>query len=60
MTIGLSLSDEMLKNVSHTTYDLEMWTELFNVHQRTTLLNKLPARRDFYTVTMNDGEKMLN
>eukprot|EP00171_Calliarthron_tuberculosum_P016921 IDg16921t1 len=58
-TIGLTLSDEMLKNVSHTTTALEMWEEICNVHQRHTLLNKLSARRDFYTATMQDGEKML-
>lgn len=59
MTIGLSLSDEMLKNVEHTTTALEMWTEVCNVHQRHTLLNKLTARRDFYTATMRSGEKIL-
>ena len=48
MTIGLTLSDEMLKNVCHTTSALEMWTEICNVHQRHTLLNKPSARRDFY------------
>eukprot|EP00171_Calliarthron_tuberculosum_P021161 IDg21161t1 len=60
MTIGLTLSDEMLKNVTHTTTALEMWTEICNVHQRHTLVNKLSARRDFYTATMQSGEKMLN
>lgn len=58
MTIGLTLSDEMLKNVSHNTTALEMWTEICNVHQRHTLFNKLSARRDFNTATMQDGEKM--
>ena len=59
MTIGITLSDEMLKNVSHTTTALEMWQEICNVHQRHTLLNKLAARRDFYTATMKPGEQML-
>eukprot|EP00171_Calliarthron_tuberculosum_P000627 IDg627t1 len=59
MTIGLTLSDEMLKNVTNTTTALEMWSEICNVHQRHTLLNKLSARRDFYTATMQNGEKML-
>ncbi len=59
MTIGLTLSDEMLKNVCHTVTALEMWQEICNVHQRHTLLNKLAARRDFYTATMKSGEKML-
>lgn len=59
MTIGLTLSDEMLKNVSLTTTALEMWQEICNVHQRHTLLNKLSARREFYTATMRRDESML-
>lgn len=59
MAIGITLSDEMLKNVAHTTTALEMWQEICNVHQRHTLLNKLAARRDFYTATMKPGEQML-
>lgn len=60
MTIGLTLSDEMLKNVQHTSTALEMWTEICNVHQRHTLLNKLAARRDFYTATMRSDERILS
>ena len=37
-----------------------MWTTLLNVFQRHTLLNKLAARRNFYTVSMYDGEKVLS
>ncbi len=59
MIVGLTLSDEMLEDVSHTSTALEMWEEICNVHQRHTLLNKLAARRDFYTATMKKGEKML-
>lgn len=59
MTIGLSLSDEMLKNVEHTSTALEMWTEICNVHQRHTLINKLAARRDFYTASMRNDEGVL-
>eukprot|EP00171_Calliarthron_tuberculosum_P021559 IDg21559t1 len=59
MTIGLSLSDEMLKNVRYKETALQMWTEICNVYQRHTLLNKLSDRREFYTATMRDGEKML-
>ncbi len=36
-----------------------MWEEICNVHQRHTLLNKLAPRRDCYTATTKDGEKML-
>ncbi len=59
MTIRLTLSDEMLKNLNHAVTALEMWKEICNVHQRHTLLNKLAARRVFYTATMKDGEKIL-
>eukprot|EP00171_Calliarthron_tuberculosum_P023570 IDg23570t1 len=59
MTITLTLSDEMLKNVSHTTTALEMWRKISNVYERHTLLNKLSARRNFYTATMFSSEKML-
>ncbi len=31
MTIGLTLSDERLENVSHTVTALEMWQEICNV-----------------------------
>ncbi len=30
MTIGLTASDEMLENVSHTTTALDMWLEICN------------------------------
>lgn len=59
MTSGLTLSDKMLKNVSVTTTALEMWQDIYNLHQRHTLFNKLSARRDFYTATMREGESML-
>ncbi len=32
MTIGLTLSDEMLENVSHTTTALDVWLEICNVY----------------------------
>lgn len=47
MIIALTLSDEMLKNVSQTSSALEMWNENSNVHQRHSLLNKFAGRRDF-------------
>jgi hypothetical protein len=37
----------------------QMWTSIINVFERHTLLNKLSARRNFYTATMQDGEKIL-
>ena len=36
-----------------------MWETILNVFERHTLLNKLRARREFYTVTMKPGEKVL-
>lgn len=59
MTIGLTLSDDMVKNVSMTTTALEMWQEIHNVHQRHTLLNKVSAWRDLYTATIRESETML-
>ena len=57
--IGLSLSDEHLEHVRETATAKEMWESILNVFERHTLLNKLSARRKFYTVTMEHGEKML-
>lgn len=36
-----------------------MWVTIMNVFERHTLLKKLSARRKFYTVTMEKGEKVL-
>ena len=57
--IGLSLSDEHLEHVRDVKTAKEMWTAVLNVFERHTLLNKLSARRKFYTVTMESGEKIL-
>jgi hypothetical protein len=57
--IGLSLSDALLENVREASSAKEMWTSILNVFERHTLLNKLSARRNFYTATMQDGEKIL-
>ena len=37
----------------------QMWEAMLNVFERHTLLNKLAARRRFYTVTMQNDEKVL-
>ncbi len=47
MTIGLTLSDEMLENVSHTVTALEMWQELATSTSDILSFHKLAARRDF-------------
>ncbi len=57
--IGLSLSDEHLEHVRDVSTAKEMWKAITDVFERHTLLNKLSARRKFYTVTMDKGEKML-
>ena len=57
--IGLSLSDENLEHVRDVETAKEMWRAIVDVFERHTLLNKLSARRRFYTVTMEHGEKML-
>ena len=57
--IGLSLSDEHLEHVTEGSTAKEMWQTIMDVFQRHTLLNKLAARRNFYTATMKAGEKTL-
>ena len=57
--IGLSLSDEHLEHVRDVDTARDMWQAILNVFERHTLLNKLAARRQFYTVTMNNDEKVL-
>ena len=57
--IGLSLSDEHLSHVKDATSAKHMWTCIKDLFERHTLLNKLAARRRFYTATMEEGEKVL-
>ena len=58
--IGLSLSDDHLEQFQHAETAKEMWTLICEIYEKHTLLNKLAARRRFYTATMNDGEKVLS
>ena len=58
--IGLNLSDKYLEQVSHAETAKEMWTILCDVFEKHTLLNKLAARRRFYTATMTEGESVLS
>ena len=58
--IGLSLSDEHHEHVRDVKTAKGMWRAIMDVFERHTLLNKLSARRRFYTVTMEKGEKILN
>lgn len=57
--IGLTLSDDHLDHVRGVETAMEMWNAILNVFQRNTLLNKIKARRDFYSVKMNDLERVL-
>ncbi len=36
-----------------------MWTSILNLFERHTLLNKLAARRNFYTATMHENEQII-
>jgi len=57
--IGLSLSDEHLEHVRNVSSAKQMWDVIKDVFERHTLLNKLNAIRNFYTVSMQKDEKML-
>jgi len=57
--IGLTLGSEQLEHVSGCKTTVEMWSTLQGVFQRKSSMNKMKARRAFYTVAMNVGEGML-
>jgi len=57
--IGLTLGSEQLEHVSGCMTTAEMLSTLQDVFQRKSLMNKMKARREFYTVAMNIGEGML-
>jgi len=57
--IGLTLRSEQLEHVSGCKTTVEMWSTLQGVFQRKSLMNKMKARREFYTVEMTVGEGML-
>ena len=50
--ICLSLSGELLENVREVETTKAMWTAIRNVSEHHTLLDKLSARKKFYTATM--------
>lgn len=54
--IALSLSDDHLEQVSHANTAKQMWSLISDIYEKHTLLNKLAARRNFYTAKMHDGE----
>jgi len=57
--IGLTLGSEQLEHVSGCMTTAEMWSTLQDIFQRKSLMKKMKARREFYTVAMNIGEGML-
>lgn len=57
--IGLSLSDHHLEHVRDVSTAKEMWLCILNIFERHTLLNKLAARRNFYTATMKEDENIM-
>ena len=57
--IGLTVSDEHLDHVRDTDSAADMWNAICDVFQRKTLLNRINARRSFYTAKMREDEKML-
>jgi len=57
--IGLSFGSEQLEHVSSSKTTAEMWSTLQGVFQRKSLMNKMKARREFYTVEMTVGEGMM-
>ncbi len=57
--IGLTLSNDMLENVREADSAKKMWKSIKDVFERHTLLNKLSARRKFYTASMQENEGIL-
>lgn len=56
---GLSLYDKNLAHVRDAQSTKQMWSAIQNAFECHTLLSKLGARRKFYTVTRENGERML-
>ena len=57
--IGLTLGSELLEHVSGCKTTAQMCSTLQSVCQRKSLMNKMKARREFYTVKLTVGEGML-
>lgn len=58
--IGLTINDEYLEMVSECKTAISMWKTVKDVFQKSTLLNRLHARRKFYSVKMGDNERILS
>ena len=57
--IGLSLSDQILDSTREVKSCHEMWKTISDIFERHTLLNKLSARRKFYTACKEESEDVL-
>jgi len=57
--IVLTLVSEQLVHVSGCKTTGETWSTLQGIFQRKSLMNKMKARREFYTVEMTVGKRML-
>ena len=57
--IGLSLSDQILESTRKVKSCHEMWKIIRDIFERHTLLNKLSARRKFYTALKDENESVL-
>eukprot|EP00171_Calliarthron_tuberculosum_P000924 IDg924t1 len=57
-TIGITLNDEHMEQVLHCKSARDMWQTLCDIFEKHTLLNKLAARRNFYTATMTSVENV--
>eukprot|EP00171_Calliarthron_tuberculosum_P001057 IDg1057t1 len=57
-TIGITLNDEHMEQVLHCTSARHMWKTICDIFEKHTLLNKLAARRNFYTATMTSNENV--
>ena len=57
--IALTLSDDILENVRDVTNTKDMWKKICDIFERHTLLNKLSARKKFYTAVKEETESAL-
>lgn len=54
------MTDEYLEQAHNANYAKDMWKKTKNVFEHHTILHRLTARRQFYRVSMNDGEEVLS
>ena len=57
--IRLALSDAHIEHTRDIETAKEVWASICNLFERHTLLNKLAARRNFYTATMHQSENVI-